>query len=103
VEDAFPVGKQECQHKNRINQLLVVLGAAVSNPKCLVLDGPAGNTVRALKEGSSSSSGGGSGDDGARGGGKRRSEDIFVPNIVTQTFLTLKESGLCAAYHGSLR
>jgi hypothetical protein len=88
AKDAFPVIRGLSPDKTMVNEFLVCLSGKLPNKRCLVLDGARCNSVRALLGCQDQC---------------RTSNDIVVPNYCTDTFLRIREQGLCTAYYGSLR
>jgi len=83
----FP-SREAAPEKDKVNRCLRNLTDSILNKRCLVLDGTACNSVDALRACEKQS---------------REASDLVVPNICTQTYLAIKATGSCFAYHGSSR
>jgi len=85
--DNFPASREGSPYKNKMNAILSKLIDTVPNKTGVVLDGSTCSSVRAF----------------AGGEHDRGPKDITVPNVCTESFLAIRDTGLCQAYHGSLR
>lgn len=84
--ESFPVAREGHAEKCAVNAAVVSEALSVGNKRCIVLDGPGCESARALCA-----------------TGDREAVDIVVPNACTETYIAIRDSGLCLAYHGSLR
>lgn len=87
-KDTFPAIRELSPDKAKVNSELLTLISRVDNRRCLVLDGMHCNSVRTLRSHATA---------------PREPHEIVVPNNCSETYLAIRASGLCTAYHGSVR
>ena len=86
-KDTFPALREVGPYKKAINCVLKRLIDSVSNARGVLLDGAAANSAKAF----------------CGGRHNRTAQDIFCPNVCTETFVAIGNSQACVPYHGSVR
>ena len=86
-KDTFPRQREAGQHKKAVNEVLKLLIDSVPNVCGVILDGASCNSVRSF----------------AGGIHNRGPHNMYCPNVCTETYIAIRDSHTCQAYHGSAR